>query len=103
MKFFSSHYEKRGILSDHIYAWEAKKETDYWAGVSSDVRAKWEPRVTFYNGVPVSAKAGHEHNVVERIYKMCGKDDFCAFKLDIDTPSVEVPLVQQLLTQPNQT
>jgi len=103
--FFAAHYEKRGILFDHIYVWEASKqrEENYWNGVSADIRAKWEPRVTFYNGVPVTAEPGHEHNVVERIYKMCGKDDFCAFKLDIDTPSVELPLVQQLLAQPSQT
>jgi len=104
-KFFASYYEKRGILFDHIYVWEANKQKEeaYWKGVEADVRAKWEPRVTFYNGVPVSAEPGHEHNVVERIYKICGKDNFCAFKLDIDTPSVELPLIQQLLAQPKQT
>lgn len=103
--FFATHYEERGILFDHIYVWEASKqrEANYWKDVSADIRAKWEPRVTFYNGVPVTAEPGHEHNVVERIHKMCGKDDFCAFKLDIDTPSVELPLVQQLLAQPKQT
>jgi len=30
----------------------------------------------------------------------CRPDDFCAFKLDIDTPWVEVPLVRQLLKSP---
>jgi len=104
-KFFASHYEKRGILFDHIFVWEASSQQgeEYWKGVEPGVRAKWEPRVTFYNGVPVSAEPGHEHNVVERIYKMCGKEHFCAFKLDIDTPSVELPLVQQLLAQPEKT
>jgi len=102
--FFATHYEERGIVFDHIYVWEANKQKkNYWKGVSVDIRAKWEPRVTFYNGVPVTAEPGHEHNVVERVYKMCGKDDFCAFKLDIDTPSVELPLVQQLLAQPEKT
>ena len=31
---------------------------------------------------------------------MCGADDFCAFKLDIDTPKVEFPIVQQLVQDP---
>jgi hypothetical protein len=103
--FFATHYEERGIEFDHIYVWEAveQNEESYWAGVSADMRAKWEPRVTFYNGIPVTAETGHEHNVVERIFKMCAQDDFCAFKLDIDTHSVELPLVQQLLAQSAQT
>jgi hypothetical protein len=105
MEFFASHYENRGILFDLIYVWEANAQPAeaYWQGVSAEIRAKWEPRVTFYNGVPVSAEPGHEHNVVERIYEMCGDQDFCAFKLDIDTPSVEFPLVQQLLANPRET
>jgi hypothetical protein len=103
--FFANSYEERGLLFDHIYVWEAQAQGNeaYWEGVPAHVRAKWEPRVTFYNGIPVSAEKGHTHNVVERIFDMCGTDDFCAFKLDIDTPSVELPLAQQLLANPQKT
>merc|ERR550525_695826 len=103
MRFFASHYESRGILFDHIYVWEANRVRDYWQGVMPDIRAQWEPRVTFYNGVPVSPVQGHEHNVVNRIHSMCTSIDFCAFKLDIDTPTVEMALVHQLLGRPEQT
>lgn len=104
-QFFVSHYEKRGIVFDHVYVWEAKKGTPekYWKNVDPATRAKWEPRLTFYNGIPVSAEQGHKDNVVERIYELCNENDFCGFKLDIDTPSVELPLVQQLLAQPSNT
>jgi hypothetical protein len=103
--FFATAYEERGISFDQIYVWEATPNGNatYWKGVPDHVRAKWEPRVTFYDGIPVSAKEGHKHNVVERIFEMCGTDDFCAFKLDIDTPSVEFSLVQQLLAHPQKT
>ena len=40
------------------------------------------------------------HNPVSRIYELCGPDDFCAFKLDVDTPSVEYSLVLQLVDDP---
>ena len=37
------------------------------------------------------------HNPVHRIHELCRIEDFCAFKLDIDTPHVEYSLVKQLL------
>lgn len=105
MQFFATVYQRRGITFDEVYVWEAVPSTyeAYWHGVDAQTRAFWEPRVTFYNGVPVAAERGHEHNVVERIHRICGAQDFCAFKLDIDTPSVELPLVNQLLASPAQT
>lgn len=105
LTFFSSQYQKRGIVFDEVYAWEANHQDyeQFWTDVSPEVREFWEPRVHFYNGIPVSAELGSENNVVEKIYDMCGPTDFCAFKLDIDTPQVELPLVQQLLANPDRT
>jgi len=40
---------------------------------------------------------------VNRIHQLCTDKDFCAFKLDIDTPSVEFPIVQQLINKPDAT
>eukprot|EP00435_Cladocopium_sp_Y103_P074582 s1005_g49.t1 len=99
LKFFVTKYEERGIEMDQIYVWEAKnrKASQYWAGTPEDVRAKWEPRLTWYNGVPVSADEGDMHNPVHRIHQLCRMGDFCAFKLDIDSPKVEYALAQQLL------
>jgi hypothetical protein len=36
-------------------------------------------------------------NAVEMIKRLCTKADFVMFKLDIDTPSVELPIMKQLL------
>ncbi|CAE8619617.1 unnamed protein product [Polarella glacialis] len=105
MRFFTSAYQQRGIVFDRIYAWEAKNQTyeNYWIDVPAEVRQFWEPRVTFYNGVPVSAEPGNQNNPVERVYELCSPDDFCAFKLDIDTPLVELAITQQLLNSPHKT
>eukprot|EP00440_Ansanella_granifera_P050092 gb/GFBE01054290.1/.p1 GENE.gb/GFBE01054290.1/~~gb/GFBE01054290.1/.p1 ORF type:complete len:351 (+),score=65.74 gb/GFBE01054290.1/:1-1053(+) len=102
MSFFTSKYEERGLPMDEIYVWEAEEQAPdaYWEGVSAETRERWEPHVTFYNGVPVTAEIGAEHNPVERIHQLCSPEDFCAFKLDIDTPEVELPIVEQLLQDP---
>jgi len=99
MSWFAEAYAERGIEFDHIYVWEANEvpKEKYWAGTSAAQRAKWEPRLTFYSGTYATADPNDvENNVLERIKKECRREDFCAFKLDIDTPSVELALVQQL-------
>eukprot|EP00928_Gymnodinium_smaydae_P048124 TRINITY_DN3215_c0_g1_i1.p1 TRINITY_DN3215_c0_g1~~TRINITY_DN3215_c0_g1_i1.p1 ORF type:complete len:334 (+),score=50.68 TRINITY_DN3215_c0_g1_i1:164-1165(+) len=100
MQFWTSAYEKRGLPLDRIYVWEATKQgiDAYFSGVSADMRQKWEPRIVFYDGIPCSAEPQHEHNPVRRIIQDCKAEDFCVFKLDIDTPVVELALVQQMLT-----
>jgi len=106
MHFFTSKYQERGIVFDHVYVWEAVMQgtETYWAGVPAETRSFWEPRLTFYDGVPVTADpADQENNPVNRIHQLCTEKDFCAFKLDIDTPSVELPIVQQLIAQADAT
>jgi hypothetical protein len=99
MNYFTSGYQKRGIVFDKIYVWEATAQGTeaYWEGTPAAVREEWEPRLTFYDGVPCTEEPNHEHNPPSRILKECAPEDFCSFKLDIDTPSVELPIVQQLL------
>jgi len=105
LQFFLQTYSGKGILFDEVYVWEFKKQgaEAYWEGTDAKTRAFWEPRVSFYDGIPVSAEQGSEHNPVERIFSNCAPDDFCVFKLDIDTPQVELPLIEQLLGAPNKT
>uniref|UniRef100_A0A7S1WL49 Uncharacterized protein n=1 Tax=Alexandrium catenella TaxID=2925 RepID=A0A7S1WL49_ALECA len=100
LQYFLTAYRQRGILFDRAFVWEAAKQEPeaYWEGVPAEVRAFWEPRVLFYNGVPVEAAPGARDNPVDRIKELCKPEDFCAFKLDIDTPQVELPIVQQLLS-----
>lgn len=99
LEFFLKTYQGHGIVFDEVYVWEYQeqgKET-YWADVDDTTRAFWEPRVTFYDGIPVTAETESEHNPVSRIFGSCAPEDFCAFKLDIDTPETELPLINQLL------
>lgn len=105
MAYFTHAYEQRGIVFDEIHVWEASKqgEENYWRGVPQEVQKKWRPKLHFYDGVPVQATKGHKDNVVERILRDCNPQDFCAFKLDIDTPKVEYSLVMQLLEHAEET
>jgi len=106
MNFFTSKYQERGIVFDHVYVWEAANQgiEAYWESVPNETRAFWEPRLTFYDGVPITADpSDQENNPVNRIHQLCTDKDFCAFKLDVDTPAVEVALVQQLIAQPHAT
>jgi len=99
------HYERRGVVFDEVYAWEYKKHgvEFYWNGTPAEIRRKWEGRLTFYDGVGVTADANSVHNPVSLIHRNCKPEDFCVFKLDIDTPRLEVALVKQLLAAPFKT
>jgi hypothetical protein len=103
--FFLETYRGHGIIFDEVYVWEYKAQGKerYWYGVEPQVRSFWEPRLWFYDGIGVTAEKNHRHNPVHRIFTACEAKDFCAFKLDIDTPQIELPLVQQLLDAPRNT
>ena len=66
--------------------------TDYW----SRVPQKWKPYWHFHN-IPISSEKNHPDNPLSIIKKIATVDDFVSFKLDIDTPSVEMPLAMDLL------
>eukprot|EP00438_Fugacium_kawagutii_P029309 Skav208008 [mRNA] locus=scaffold1203:304494:304952:+ [translate_table: standard] len=95
-------YAERGIDFDQVIVWELRHRDPetYWSSARSEVRRKWEPRITWYNGIPVTAQRNALHNPVHRIHQLCRAQDFCAFKLDIDRPSIEYPLVLQLVEDP---
>lgn len=99
MSYFTGQYGLRGIELDQIYVWEATPRGDeaYWHGTPDAAREKWQPRLTFYDGVPITADPDAEHNPVRRIISECKAEDFCAFKLDIDAPDIELPIVEQIL------
>jgi len=103
--FLTSAYAARGVVFDEIHVWDATwRSTEcYWGDVTQEVRGQWEPRLVWHNGVKVTAEPGAEHNVVELIWQKCQPEDFCVFKLDIDTADVELALVQSLLDNPGAT
>lgn len=102
LEFFVTRYERQGIEFDEIYAWEYEKQAPeaFWDDVDPQVRSKWEPKVHFYNGVPIDAKVGSANNPAELLKQKCRPEDFCAFKLDVDTPSLESDIDVQLTQLP---
>jgi hypothetical protein len=105
MPFFLETYRGKGITFDEVYVWEYTKQgtESYWEGTDPKLRAFWEPRVTFYDGVGVTAEKDSRNNPVSRIFSQCKPEDYCVFKLDIDNGSIENPLAQQLLQMPEDT
>eukprot|EP00747_Dinoflagellata_sp_TGD_P180193 gnl/TRDRNA2_/TRDRNA2_32229_c0_seq1.p1 gnl/TRDRNA2_/TRDRNA2_32229_c0~~gnl/TRDRNA2_/TRDRNA2_32229_c0_seq1.p1 ORF type:complete len:369 (-),score=43.10 gnl/TRDRNA2_/TRDRNA2_32229_c0_seq1:15-995(-) len=111
MSFFATEYSTRGIDLDEIHVWEKQKQgiEKYWEDVPPWVREKYESRVVLHDGVPVTVEphnateVGNEHNPVSLIHRLCRPHDFCAFKLDINVPWLELALVRQLLREPNKT
>jgi len=92
--WFVETYRTHGIEFDRIIGWEARK-TDpkiQWGDIPADIKRK-----TSWFNIPVSATVGHADNPLTFIKALTKPEDFVVFKLDIDTPEVEVPLVQQLM------
>merc|ERR1712232_720012 len=53
-------------------------------------------RISYFN-IPASGVAGHPDNPWRYVLDLVQPGDYVLAKLDIDTPSVEMPLVRQLL------
>ena len=88
-------YEKFGFHFDHIYGFEITK---------MDPKKVYEellPEKYFHSyhwiNVGVNHEPGHKLNPLHSILQKFNEDDFVVVKLDIDTPSVELPLVRQLM------
>jgi hypothetical protein len=64
----------------------------YWDSVPNRVF----PFMQFMN-TPVVSNKNEKHSVLRMIQNLVKKDDFVSFKLDIDTPEVELPIVLELL------
>mmetsp|Transcript_26869 Transcript_26869/g.40816 ORF Transcript_26869/g.40816 Transcript_26869/m.40816 type:complete len:404 (+) Transcript_26869:63-1274(+) len=90
-------YRRHGIHFDHIYAYEVRdmKTEDVYKAVPAHMRAPLH-----WINMPVSPVEGHADNPWTMLLNDYRPDDFIVVKLDIDTPSVESPLFQQLLTNP---
>jgi len=55
---------------------------------------------TSYFVIPASGELDACHNPLNFIRKLCHKDDYVVFKLDIDTPGIESAIVDQLVNDP---
>ena len=87
------HNRQRKIGFNQVYGWEMTllEPTDYWRRVP----AKWKPFWHFYN-IPIAADAEHPDSPLRVIKQIADKDDFVAFKLDIDHPEMEMPIALSL-------
>ena len=90
-------YKQHNITFDRIYGWESSllEPTAFWNEVPKELLAKYH----FYNA-PMSADISHGNSPLRVIKQMAKPEDFVSFKLDIDTPAVEVATVLQLLENP---
>ena len=92
--WFVDTYRARGIEFDRIIGWEAAT-TDpktQWGDIPDDIKRK----TSWYN-IPASATFGHADNPLTFIKELTKPQDYVVFKLDIDTPEVEVAIVKQIM------
>ena len=64
------------------------------------VPTRWKPFYHYYN-IPISAPINSTDSPLFFIEHATEVDDFVAFKLDVDTPSVELPILQYILEHPS--
>ena len=86
---------QKGIDFDSIYGWEVslQEPVSFW----DHVPPRWKPLYHFFNSPipPLAETAGS----IQSFLKDLGvtHDDFVSFKLDIDTPEIEIPIALDLL------
>ena len=89
-------YEKFGIHFDHIYGFEVKEKDA--KKIFGELLPEKYMHVYHWMNVGVSSEVGDKLNPLHSILEKFTEDDLVIVKLDIDTASIEVPLVKQLLS-----
>lgn len=94
MWWFTCMYNQRNITFDSLYGWEFTllEPAKFWEEVPSLMRPKYH----FYN-IKMSSDPLDGNSPLRMIRQIAGEQDFVSFKLDIDTPSVEIPTVLEIL------
>lgn len=92
--WFTCMYLQQDVVFDRIFGWEYTllEPKAFWEEVPIGVREKYH----FYNA-PMSSDLAHGNSPLRVIAATASANDFVAFKLDIDTPDVEIPTVLTLL------
>jgi hypothetical protein len=90
-------FTKFGMPFDHVYAFEISptKPADVFSKVPREYLSAYH-----WMNVGVSADQESYLNPFNLILENFNEDDFVIVKLDIDTPSIELPLAHQLLENP---
>jgi hypothetical protein len=92
--WFTCAYSQRKVAFNDVYGWEMTilNPVEYW----EKVPPKWIPYWHFYNS-PISSDIKQSQSPVRIIKSITNKNDFVAFKLDIDHPDTENPVAMNLL------
>jgi hypothetical protein len=98
--WFTCGYSQNNVSFDQVYGWEYTllEPNNFW----SRVPEKWKPFWHFYN-VPIAESQVKPNSAVTFIKNLALPGDFVSFKLDIDTPEVEVPIALDILNDPGIT
>jgi hypothetical protein len=96
--FIITVHQQQKIEFDALYGWEYTllEPNEFW----NFVPKKMVPYYHFYNA-PLSSNKQDHLSPLRIISQMAREEDFVSFKLDIDTPEVELPIVLEIAT--NQT
>jgi hypothetical protein len=86
------------MYMDVMYGWEVTllEPTSFWDGVPDEISQSYH----FYN-VPISSNITAASNPLRIIRDIATLDDFVSFKLDVDTPEVEIPIALDILANPD--
>jgi hypothetical protein len=95
--YFNIFHQQMQIDFSQIFGWEVTllEPTSFW----KHVPPRWKPLYHFFNkGITASPT---DADSAQTLTKQLGitKHDFVAFKLDIDTPEVEIPIALDLLNE----
>jgi hypothetical protein len=93
--WFYEMYKKRGIKFDGFYAWEVSehKPADVFAQIPGDVRA-----IYHWLNIPADPTPGADGNPFTMLKQVARPEDFVVIKIDIDNSKVELPFIDQILT-----
>mmetsp|Transcript_23228 Transcript_23228/g.39714 ORF Transcript_23228/g.39714 Transcript_23228/m.39714 type:complete len:384 (-) Transcript_23228:363-1514(-) len=87
-------YEKMGFVFDHIYGFEITPKDA--TTIYNRLPQKYIPAYHWINA-GVTRERGHNLNPLHSIVKSFTEDDLIVVKMDIDTSSIEVPLMRELI------
>jgi hypothetical protein len=83
-----------GFVLDHIFGWEYTllEPKDFW----THVPLRYVGLYHFFNA-PISADSSSHHSPTRLIQQLATPEDFVSFKLDVDTPEIEIPIALEIL------
>lgn len=96
-KWFKETFQRRGVIFDHVFAWEAKQLDHqlYWSVVPDDMQTK----IVFYN-YPAVQTVQHMQNPLTQIMHRTRPEDYVVLKLDIDQNRLEEEFIRQIMDEP---